>query len=71
MNTAFDSLNPKESAFVVVFVCGASILYALVFGRVFLMPYTANRKENPRAFYVLLVLICIVFGMSVRKLLKS
>jgi hypothetical protein len=64
MHTVFDALTPKEAAFAVAAVCAALIVYALVYGRVFLMPYTVARKDNPRAFYVLLAIVAFLLISS-------
>jgi heme/copper-type cytochrome/quinol oxidase subunit 4 len=55
--TVFDMLTPHESEVVVACVLAAAVIYALVKGEVFLMPYSVKRSVNARAFYVLLAII--------------
>ena len=60
----FAYLTRRESAVLVLVIAGVAILYALVRGRVFLMPYSVRREDNPRAFSVLLAFIVFAFGSA-------
>ena len=60
--------TPTQLAWIVLAVSGAAIVYALVRGSVFLMPFAANRRDNPRAFYFVLAIILVAFAAAAAKI---
>jgi hypothetical protein len=60
--------TPTQLAWIVAAVCGAAIVYALVRGSVFLMPFATNRRDNPRTFYFVLAMILVTLAAAVAKI---
>jgi len=71
MSSIFDVLSPKQAAVVITGGLSLAVGYALLKGEVFLMPYSVSRKQNPRAFYVLLAIIVVALIISVSKAVKA
>jgi uncharacterized membrane protein len=71
MSSIFDVLSPKQAAVVITGGLSLAVGYALVKGEVFLMPYSVSRKQNPRAFYVLLAIIVVALAVSISRAVKA
>jgi hypothetical protein len=61
----FSVLTPQQAAVFIPAALSLAIGWALIKGEVFLMPYSVSRKQNPRAFYVLLAIIVGALAISI------
>jgi hypothetical protein len=67
-NSPLDVFAPAESNVIAAVALGAYLVYSAFSGTISLMPYTVERKINPRAYYVIYLIILAVFASTLYKL---
>lgn len=69
MNILSLFFGKTASSYISLAIIGGMIIYALVRGKVFLMPFTANRRGNSFGFYLILIFLLFMFGLALKQVI--